>query len=395
MPSTGRDKRDYNYELTLHGHTAPITAAGLLPDGRIITASADSTLIVWRGMSKADYDRTSHGIEEEIKRSVPTGDKISFWENVAEVQERLRQHMTLAELKGHERDISCMKILVDGRVVSASEDGTLRVWTERQGERAWNSVVLRGHAAGILHMCALDEHLIVSGARDGSMCLWAEEHPNQWVCASLPGHSAEIKALDRFPNGKVLSGALDGTIRIWSPSGTSSSESLIKTDKGLCALEACSDAAFLAIGGQSVTMWRLDPETGIWNGTPLQGLRRAQALSNGDVIGFTHEAGIAVWRNNDQGGWHKIFSRDDWRDVGHLTPLTPNRVLLRTGWMDEGTWRRDVDILRVNPDGTLSGEVSFPVKYGDPDQRDIALPDGRFGMTRRNGSLDIYQGKWV
>ena len=72
----------------LVGHTDGVRGVCALPDGRVVSASSDSTLRVW---------------------DVATG-----------VCERV--------LTGHTQSVADVCVIADGRVASASADKTVRVW---------------------------------------------------------------------------------------------------------------------------------------------------------------------------------------------------------------------------------------------------------------------------
>ena len=72
----------------LEGHTENVSCVSVLPDGRVVSGSWDSTLRVWNAAT---------GACERV-------------------------------LEGHTHWVTCVSVLPDGRVVSGSDDKTLRVW---------------------------------------------------------------------------------------------------------------------------------------------------------------------------------------------------------------------------------------------------------------------------
>ena len=79
----------------------------------------------------------------------------------------------------------------DGRrVVSASDDGTLRVWDLEEPER--EPRVLRGHEDSVRH-CVLsrDGRRVVSASDDGTLRVWDLEEP-EGESRVLRGHEAAV-----------------------------------------------------------------------------------------------------------------------------------------------------------------------------------------------------------
>jgi len=76
----------------------------------------------------------------------------------------------LAELKGHKGGVTWVLFLPDGkRLVSASHDGTIRVWDwqKRRSQR-----VLRGHTRSVRALALLTPTQLVSASWDGTVGVW-------------------------------------------------------------------------------------------------------------------------------------------------------------------------------------------------------------------------------
>ncbi|CAJ0569431.1 unnamed protein product, partial [Mesorhabditis spiculigera] len=113
-------------------------------------------------------------------------------------------------LKGHdEHVITCLQIHA-GRIVTGSDDNTLRVWDV---ERARLLFTLTGHLGGVWTSQVSDDgKYIVSGSTDRTVRVWNGKDGKQLHI--LQGHTSTVRCMSL--NGKILvSGSRDQNLRVW------------------------------------------------------------------------------------------------------------------------------------------------------------------------------------
>ncbi|MGE3822505.1 MAG: WD40 repeat domain-containing protein, partial [Isosphaeraceae bacterium] len=121
-----------------------------------------------------------------------------------------RVHSTHVVLEGHGARVNAVAALGDGRVVSGSEDGTVRVWNLSTGD----ATVLAGHGGSVRGVAAWGHHGVVSGSDDGTVRLWNLSTGDARVL-KWPGDS--VWGVAALGDGRVVSGLDDGTVRVWDP----------------------------------------------------------------------------------------------------------------------------------------------------------------------------------
>jgi len=114
---------------------------------------------------------------------------------------------------GHTAAVNALAITPDSRrVISASGDGTVRVWTIANGTEAAILRVNRGLPQAVA--VTPDGRWVVAGCSDGSITVW--EWQSGRIVAVLEGHSQGVNAIRCTPDGRfAVSASADSTLRLW------------------------------------------------------------------------------------------------------------------------------------------------------------------------------------
>ena len=116
----------------------------------------------------------------------------------------------LVTLQGHEKSVSALAVLPDGRLASASYDGTVRIWeTSGRGE----PLVLKGHEDPVNALAVLPDGRLASASHDRTVRIW--ETSGRGEPLVLKGHEHSVSALAVLPDGRLASASADRTVRIW------------------------------------------------------------------------------------------------------------------------------------------------------------------------------------
>ncbi len=99
-------------------------------------------------------------------------------------------------------------------IVTASEDGTARIWDAATGEPI--GAVLKGHKGDVFSAAfSPDGNRIVTASGDGTARIW-DAATGEPIGAPLTGHEKEVNSAAFSRDGKrIVTASMDGTARIW------------------------------------------------------------------------------------------------------------------------------------------------------------------------------------
>jgi WD40 repeat protein len=214
-----------------------------------LTFTADGRLLVGTRAGTFVLDREGRIPGRALALS-PDGNQVVTEQGQAVLVHRPEAPPALPD-RGHTGPIHDVT-MSSGRLATAGEDGTVRVWDGEGTQLA----VLRGHA-GPVSSVVLSPSRLYSGGGDGTVRAWSTAHLRE---RSRPlSHPARVLRLALAPDGEVLAVATaDGVVSLWRQ-GTRLGR-LKGHRAAVLALAFSPDGARLASGSsdRTIRIWRTD-----------------------------------------------------------------------------------------------------------------------------------------
>lgn len=214
---------------TFSGHTGSITGLAWRPDSsQVVTSSDDGTFRIWNIAS-----RTANVIIAKSNERVAwaswraDGSQIvSSAGNTIYIRDA-NTGVMVKELNGHQRFIHTVAWSPDGRqLLSASEDGTARIWEVASGVTTQRIQV--GSAVNSAFWSP-DGQRIATASDDATVRIWAAGNASALIWVLPTGDNVPLSTALWNPDGwRLAVSALNGTVReFWPPNSTITTDQLL------------------------------------------------------------------------------------------------------------------------------------------------------------------------
>lgn len=197
---------------TLEGHGGPIMGLAVAADGRIATASFDNSVGLWDHRSPIWFE--GHEAAVNAVLFLPGGGLASAGDDFDVILWGPEGHLE-RRLEGHAGKVMALAVSPDGQTLaSASWDGSVGLWPLAGGAPRF----LKGHDAGVNDVLFLADGRLLSASVDGTIRLWDVDTGAEERVLVKNGFGINAMLLDEG-DGWLAYGTVDGVTRVVDPEG--------------------------------------------------------------------------------------------------------------------------------------------------------------------------------
>ena len=291
---------------------AALAGCGVLSDGTLLAAGADGRLRRFDGESgrelpalgSADRGLASAAVSGDGGLVAVGGRDGSILCADAGGGGRLRR------FEGHAGGVGALAFTAGGRLFSAGEDGTLRLWPE--DEDGLPELLASGRDPVLALAASADGRFALSAGWDGQVAVWGLAQRAE--LRRLEGHAGAVHAVAVSPDCRVAASAgEDGTVRLWDLLGGRPIRVLSGHEGAVRRVLFTPDARFLISAGKDGTVRVWDLRTGaarqVVAGHAGAIVDLALDRSGGAVVSAGSDSSLRLWfldwepEPPEQGGW--------------------------------------------------------------------------------------------
>jgi WD40 repeat protein len=242
---------------------------------QLLTGGSDGALKLWamppvpeRILAHADAVRAAV-VSADGKRMFSGGaDKIVRAWNLADTRMPDRQY------SGHTAAVNAVALSADGKfLASAGDDETIRFWNQSNGQQTG---LIGAHAGPVTSLAFHSNGQVLSASADGSIKLWQQPSGGK-----LLAHPSQVTSAALSPDGsRLLTGCSDKQVRLWNLSNGQIERPFTGPSLGVLCVAMNPAGTQVAAGSADKTLF-------VWNAADAKEIKKFTLAASVNSVAFS------------------------------------------------------------------------------------------------------------
>jgi len=209
-------------EVELRGHDGYLSSCRFLPGGQILTASGDSTCVIWDIARREKLrDFSDHGGDVMSVAVSPTDPGNMFCsgsiDSTVKVWDVRARHPCTHTFTGHESDVNAVDFTPDGFCVGTGSEDASSILFDLRAHGPLNKFSDENAMLGIFSVCFSKTGRLMFAGYEEHMCYAWETISSESLFHELKGHQNRVSTVGVNADGNALcTGSWDQTLMIWA-----------------------------------------------------------------------------------------------------------------------------------------------------------------------------------
>ena len=219
----------------------------------------------------------------------------------------------LVELKGHNGCVNAVIYWTDNRIISCSDDMTIKIWDVNTGEC---KTTLNGHLDWVYCILLLSDNTLASGSEDGSIKIWDLKTQN--CINTIKIRNSSVLSLCLLDDRKLATGYQEGIIKIWNLDTNECIRTLDRYSYDVRCIKAYKNFLFCCASDSRIFRWDLNKSENnadfILKGHTDE-INWLEITSNGLLVSCSDDTTIKLWDIDT------CYCIQTFKDEHHLTKV--------------------------------------------------------------------------
>ena len=277
---------------------------GQLPTGEIVSGGWNGRIDIWRASAEGYWSEALRGPPVPIRGMQVLPDGSMLWLNhkgiigIWNPRAREDRQEIILPFRFPKGLAVCMQAISRECIVFGLDNGEIHIYSQHTSKE-WSSEVLKTHTERVTSLHVMPNGKILSGSVDGSVRLWSKSLDSVWSSSGFEAGEGPVHCVQGFADGRMLLAYKSGVVLLTPPDGAGGEPEIVRRDqKAVVYAQALTDDRIVS-GGFANRLSMSSKVNGKWETETFNKKTGRtyviKALQDGRILSAGTRGTIYVW----------------------------------------------------------------------------------------------------